>query len=345
MKQIIIGLTICPLLVVCLACGEGKEKGVAGNHDVPVALVEVRDTMMAREIWVHGVVSSGEQANLSFKLPGIVRSVRAKEGDAVRRGALLAELDLTEIEAQYAQAQESFDKQRRDCERTEALFRDSVATREQWQNSRTALMLAEQALKVAGYNRQHAGIYAPADGVVLYKYVGEGEYVQPGQAVMQVSLHTDRGLLLKAGVSVSHWRSLCVGDRVEWEAEGFPGAVFAGRVTRVARAADLQSGLYQVEVGLDAGSESVVVGMFAEATIYPQRQAVYKCIPCTCLRDGEGREAYVYVPDGKRVKRVGVTVAFIREGQAYVSAGLESIGRVIHEGAGFLSPYSTISIQ
>lgn len=345
MKQTLITLALICLLPAFNPCRQEKEKKTAGNHDIQVTLTNVKETTISRRIQIHGVVSSGETSNLSFKLPGIIRSLRVKEGDIVTKGALLAELDFTEIEAQYTQTQESFDKQARDHKRTEVLYNDSVATQEQWQNSQTALTLAEQSLKVAVYNRQNAAIYAPSDGVVLFKNAGEGEYVTPGQPVMQLSLHTDKELVLRAGVNVSDWLNLSIGDMAEWEAEAFPEQIFAGKVKRIAQAADPQSGLYQVEIGLASGKQKIVVGMFVKADIQTQKQAVYKSIPCACLHDGQGREAFIYIPDGKHVKKIPVSVAFIQEGQAYISDGLDSIGQVIDEGSAFLSPYSTISVQ
>jgi RND family efflux transporter, MFP subunit len=205
--------------------------------------------------------------------------------------------------------------------------------------------MAEQSLKIANYNRQNAAIYAPADGVVLWKNAGEGEYVNPGQPVMQISLQTDKELVLRAGVNVSDWLNLSIGDKAEWKTEAFPEQVFSGKVKRIAQAADLHSGLYGVEVELAPEKQKIVVGMFVEALIHTQKQKVYKKIPCACLQDGEGRKAFVYIPDGKRVKKIPVTAAFIREGQAYISNGLDSICEVIDEGSAFLSPYSTISVQ
>lgn len=345
MKQEIITLTLICLLTAFNSCGQEKEKKAVSNHDIRVTLTDVKEMAVSHRIQIHGVISSGETANLSFKLSGIIRGIPVKEGDAVRKGALLAELDFTEIEAQYTQAQEAFDKQMRDHKRVKALYRDSIATQEQWQNSLTSLSMAEQSLKVANYNRQNAVVYAPSDGVVLRKNAGEGEYVSPGQPIMQLSLHTDKELVLRAGVNVSDWLNLRIGDKVEWEAEAFPGEVLYGEVKRIAQAADLQSGLYQVEVGLDPAKRQVVVGMFASASVSSQKQSVYKIVPGSCLYDGDGREAFVYIPDGRNVKKIPVTVAFIREDLAYISAGLDTVGQVINEGAGFLSPYSTISIQ
>lgn len=345
MKQIVNTLTLTCLLSAFISCGQEKEKKEASNHDIQVTLTEVEETAVSRRIEIHGIVSSAETANLSFKLPGIIRSLQAKEGDKVAKGALLAELDLTEIEAQHTQAQESFEKQSRDYIRIQALYHDSVATKEQWQNSLTALTLAEQSLKIASYNRQNAAIYAPSDGVVLCKNAEEGEYVNPGQPVMQLSLHADKELILRAGMSVSDWLNLSIGDIAECETEAFPGQPFSGKVKRIAQAANPQNGLYQVEIGLAPGKQKVVVGMYAKAYIQTQKQTVYKTIPCTCLHDGQGQEAYIYIPDGKQVKKVPVSAAFIQQGQAYISTGLESISQVIDEGSAFLSPYSTISVQ
>lgn len=345
MKQVIIILSLICLLPIFNACRQKKEKDTVNNHDIQVTLTNVKEIAVNRHIQIHGVVSSEEITHLSFKLPGIIRSLQIKEGDIIRKGAPLAELDLTEIEAQYTQAQESFEKQLRDHKRVETLYRDSVVTQEQWQNSLTALTLAEQSLKVAHYNRQHTTIYAPSDGVVLSKHAKKGEYVNPGQPVMQLSLYSDKELVLRAGVSVSDWLNLSIGDTAEWEAEAFPKQLFSGKVKHIAQTADPQSGLYQVEIGLTPGKQKIVVGMFAKATIQTQKRTIYKCIPCTCLHDGQGQEAHIYIPDGKHVKKVPVTVVFIQEGQAYISAGLDSISQVIDEGSAFLSPYSTISIQ
>lgn len=345
MKQFIAHLFLMGLVVALTACGQEKANHPTNNHDVQVKLIDVEQATVGRTVHIYGVISSGEAASLSFKSPGIIRRICAKEGDAVRKGTLLAELDVTEIEAQYTQAVEALHKQKRDHRRVEALYHDSIATQEQWQDSQTAVTMAEQSLKMAEFNRRNAAIYAPADGVVLWRSSGEGEYINPGQPIMQLSLHTDKDLVLKTGVSVADWLSLSAGDVAKCEIEGFPGEAFNGRVTRVAQAADLKSGLYQVEIALDVQRAQVVVGMFAKAVVSSSKQSTYQVLPNSCLHDGEGHCAFVYIAEGKQVKKIPVTVAFMQHGKAYISAGLECIGQVIHEGSGFLSPYSTISIQ
>ena len=90
-----------------------------------------------------------------------------REGDQVRKGQLLATLKSTEISAQVQQVQLSLDKATRDYERASNLYKDSVATMEQWQNAKTGLDIAKQNYQQASFNQQYSKIYANQDGLSL----------------------------------------------------------------------------------------------------------------------------------------------------------------------------------
>ena len=120
---------------------------------------------------------------LSFKTGGIVASVNVKEGDRVKKGDLLAALDLSEIKANVVQAQNGYEKALRDIERVENLYRDSVATLEQKQNATTALNVAKSTLEIARFNLAHSSITAPGDGIILKQLSRRNEMVAAGYPV------------------------------------------------------------------------------------------------------------------------------------------------------------------
>ncbi|WP_448635728.1 biotin/lipoyl-binding protein [Pedobacter panaciterrae] len=91
-----------------------------------------------------GLLSSEQQSNLSFKTSGIINRILVKEGDHVSNGQVLASLNMTEVNAQLNQAEEGFNKAKRDAQRTANLFKDSVSTREQLENTQTALAIAKK---------------------------------------------------------------------------------------------------------------------------------------------------------------------------------------------------------
>ena len=70
-------------------------------------------------------------------------------------------------------------------------------------------------------------------------------------------------------------------------------------------------------------------------------------IPIETIVEGNGNKGYVFIPEGdkKHIKKVLVTVAFIKDNSAFVSDGLEGVSDVITSGSGFLTSSSIVSIR
>ncbi len=178
---------ILPFVIISLLMGCGKKKEVKKalieDDIVAVKLADVSQANSTEAINTSGLVTSLQEARLSFKTGGIIEKIYVKEGQNVRRGQLLATLNLTEINAQVQQATESVNKSERDLKRVTNLYRDSVATLEQVQNLTTALSVAKQSLEIAAYNQGYSKIYASANGVIVKKLMNEGALAGPGTPV------------------------------------------------------------------------------------------------------------------------------------------------------------------
>lgn len=338
-------LLVAGIALSLMACKE-KNTGAATNvNDVPVRLVDVKTQELGRNITVYGTLTTSEETTLSFKTPGIISRIHVKEGDAFRRGQVLAELDFTEVEAQTTQVVEREAMAKREYQRAEALYADSVISLEQCQNAQTAWILAKQALEIAEYNKTNSRIIALSNGAVLKRNANEGELTNAGSPIFTVTAKQENGLILKAGVSVSDWQALSTGDKATITLEGYPGERFAGTVQHLAQSADRNSGLYAIEIRLNPAKENISVGMFAKAEITSGKVSTYHIVPVSSISEIEGRQGVVYIPDGSRAKRIDVSIAHIENGNAFITHGLTGIGRVIGEGAGFISETSAIHIQ
>ena len=113
-----------------------------------------------------GTLEPATSSRLSFKVGGPIARLYADEGDRVRSGQLLAELASDEIDAAVRQAEAALEKARRDAERMERLYRDSVVTLAQFQDAQTGFDVAESAHTSATFNQRYARITAPAGGRV-----------------------------------------------------------------------------------------------------------------------------------------------------------------------------------
>ncbi|MGA1384690.1 MAG: efflux RND transporter periplasmic adaptor subunit, partial [Steroidobacteraceae bacterium] len=190
-----ISLPLMLLMTAMLgACGDTVDEKEAAGTSVRAA--EATEGPAAAAIEANGLIGARDEMRLSFKTGGIVRRIAVQEGEVVRKGALLAELELTEIQAQAEQASQLAEKAGRDLERGERLYADQVISLEALQNLRTQAAIANAARDAARFNLGYSRIVAPRDGVVLRKLVEERELVPPGQPVVMLG-SADRGYVVR----------------------------------------------------------------------------------------------------------------------------------------------------
>ena len=365
--------TLLLSLTVAAACGGNAEgRGAPPEAVTPVQMADVVPAGQSAAVSVSGTLGAKDEVTLSFKIAGIVARVLVDEGARVRRGQLLASLDLREIDALVAKATAGAEKARRDAARVERLYRDSVATLAQWQDAQTARDAAEADLRAARVNHEYASITAPADGVVLLKLANAGQMLGAGAPVIQFASNA-RGRVLRAGVPDRDAVRLAVGDAAEVAFEAIPDRVFKGKVAQIGAAADPRTGLYVVEVALE-GVQALPSGLVGRAVISPQRPrpgvdrrvpreasvakpdamsttnatpsgAVY-AIPAEALVEGSAADGVVYTVDaaGARARRVTVALVGLDRDRVLVR-GLDGVTRVVRSGAAWLRDSARVEIR
>lgn len=324
------------------ACEEEK-KPEQTDDTIPVKVISSAALTQAQAVETSGLLGSENEARLSFKIGGIIKDIFVKEGDKVRKGQLLATLNTTEIAAQMGQAEENFLKAQRDARRVQNLYRDSVATKEQLENTQTALVLAEKQLDIVKFNLSQTKIFSTADGVVMQKLQNAGEQVQGGTPVLHVSSTSSSDWVVKCGLTDKDWARLKGGEKAEIAFDAYP-QTFTGNVKTLAQVSDPVSGLYQAEITLDKPATKLASGLFAKVHVYPKEKTSMISIPVDALIEGENDSAFVFVADGNRAQKKGVKVAFLEGDKAFILAGIDAGARVIREGSAYLAEGSVIKV-
>lgn len=332
------------------ACGKQEKEPVTTPDTegaaIAVKLAPVHPVTWSKPIVSSGLISTDNESRLSFKVGGIVQKIYVKEGAPVAAGQVLAALDLTEIDAQVSQARNNVEKTKRDLDRVQRLYADSATTLEQKQNAQTAYDVAQQAARIAEFNRQYSTVRATVSGKVIRKFANEGEFVAPGTPVLQVNTAGAQDWIVKVGLPDAEWLRVAVGDPVNVQTDAWPGVVFAGEVRTLSEGADPFNGLYPVEVRVLPSAYKLASGMFARVAIQPAQQKTTWRIPIEAIVEGQGQDAFVFVigADGKHAKKVPIGVAFLQGDSAYIQRGLEAITHVVQEGAAFLTEYSSVTV-
>ncbi|GAB3642000.1 efflux RND transporter periplasmic adaptor subunit [Spirosoma arcticum] len=343
---IFLGLTVAALA----GCNPGAERkktpldqatGTVAVHVLPVGSATIQPDVKAT-----GLLSTENEARYGFKISGVIDRIWVQEGQSFRKGQRLAALKITEINEQLGQAELGQEKARRDYQRVQNLYRDSVATLEQVQNAKTTFDLTQKATRVVAFNQQYAYVYATADGIVTKKLASEGEVIASGTPVLAINeTSNSRDWTLELGLNDRDWAAVSLGNRAVVTLDAFPGRTFKGTVFRKPTAADPASGTFQVEVKLNLTGTKPSVGMFGRATLQTGRSSRQTVIPYEAVVEANGNDAFVFVPQGKnRVRRVPIVIDRFDDHHVVVKRGLEQVSAVVVSNSAFLNESSTIQI-
>jgi RND family efflux transporter MFP subunit len=344
-------LVILILFAAGLMTACGKSDAVQQTPDkgesIPVKVASLKKGTLSSPILASGNFTTNEETLLSFKTGGIVQKVNVEEGEAVKKGQVLATLVLTEVQSGLNQAKLGFEKAQRDYERAERLYQDSVATLEQFQNSKTALEIARQQLNTAEFNLTYSQIRATEDGFVLRKFVNDGQQVSSGSPVLQTNGTASNSWKFKATVNDANWSRIALEDSATVSLGSDEDLFIPGKITRKSQAADPVSGAYWVEVQFEKpDSINLASGMFGRSTIYPTAKTEGWQIPYSSLLDAQGDEGFVFVTDDqKSAKKVVVKLGKISNETVQVISGLENFPYLIISGSAYLNDQSPIQIQ
>ncbi len=349
MKEGRLGMTrmfVCLFAAALLLQGCGEKCG----EDEPAAAVKVKvDTVMRREISTpvrtSGVLVSSAEMKLSFKTGGFISRIFAEEGDEVMNGDILARLDLSEMKALLQQSESAWEKARRDLQRVENLYSDSVATLEQLQNARTALEVASSDLRRARFNMKHSRIKAPAGGRILKRLAQENELVSSGMPVFLFGSQRE-GWKVRVGVTDRDLVSIEPGDSASVTLDAWRGIEFPGRVTRISRYAGPRTGTYEVELTLNAGRDRFASGFTAKVLIFPSRRVSAFLFPVSSLVEAEGDRGSVYLleKDRNMVKRIEVGIISFSGDMVAGRADIEEPAIVVTEGAPYLTDGNRVEV-
>jgi RND family efflux transporter MFP subunit len=333
-------LVAAALLSACGSQAEDGQRSVA----TPVRVRPATTGPATPAIQTNGTVASKDEMRLSFKTAGVIRAIHVEEGVAVTAGQKLAEIELTEVNAQVEQARQLAEKARRDLERGERLYADQVISLEQLQDLRTQAAMQKAALDAAQFNRGYAVIVAPSDGVVLRRLAEERELVPAGEPVLVLGAR-DAGYVVKAALADREIVQLKLGDPAEIRMDAYPTQALPGTLVEIASAAD-SSGMFPIEVRFDSVPVRLASGLVAKLNLYPasSRANLLTYVPIGAVVEGDGDRASVFVVDGNVVKRRAVRVAFIAPAEVALAEGLEPGERVVTDGALYLEDGERISV-
>lgn len=164
---------------------EGKGAG-ASRGKLPVQGIVAKYSMSTNGIPVNGSIIANEEVDLVAEIVGKVRTISFEEGTAVKKGQLLLKVDDADLQAQLARAQFQQKLLSEKLERQRILLKRESISRESFDQLQTDYNMLEADIQLLKVKIGRTEIRAPFDGVMGFRYVSEGSYVQPSSQIARI---------------------------------------------------------------------------------------------------------------------------------------------------------------
>jgi membrane fusion protein, multidrug efflux system len=308
-----------------------------------LGVVQPKRGAIVRYVTLPGSVAALQQATLHAKTTGFLKTIHCDKGDKVKAGALLAELqapeleaDLIKYEAESATLRPAYEFAQQEYDRLEKARKASpdLILPQMLEKAKSELDRSKAAFEVVAANAKRARalldytrITAPFSGVVTQRFVDTGALVPAGSTTgaggsAVVTLMDFSKVRAQVSVPEIDASFVSVGQPVMLSVEGLPGKTFSGAVTRFSYALDTATRTMLVETELPNDDLSLRPGMYATVKVGVQRHENALLVPVDALVM-EKANAFVFLHDGGKAKKVPVTLGFNDGTMVEIAAGAD----------------------
>lgn len=331
-----LALLTLPLALIACSRGDrpaqGSPSGRGGSGGpTPVAAVEVAPRDLARTITVTGPVEPIRTVQVSAQTGGTLLTVRVQEGDRVKVGDLLAELDSREITAQLGHAKAVLANAETAFQRAKDMRTGDLISDSELDAARSAHDIAQADVELWSTRLAFCRITAPVSGMVTRKLVEKGNTVSTGDELFEIA--DDSALVVRVQVSELDVVHLKPGLPVSLRLDAYPGREIGGHIRRIFPAADPVSRLVPVEVELDPRPAGVNArpGFLARVQFTLERRDNVLAVPASAIGTAAAG-SYVYVVQADTLVRRPVETGQTASGWVEVTRGLDAGERVVSSG-------------
>lgn len=300
----------------------------------PVETVEVKIANSDHRMLAVGTLRSNESVVITAEIAGRIEKISFREGGVAQKNQQLVKLDSAVFRAELDRAEAGRALSEENYQRAEALLKEHSISELERDEAYAQWQLDEATTRLARAQLDKATIKAPFAGALGLRQISIGDYIQPGQPL--VNLEDTRKLKIDFQVPEKYSAQVRIGQKVYLQTDAYPEQQFVGEVYAINPLIDEASRSLAVRGLLDNSDNKLRPGLFAKVSLVlaskadaifipeqalilqPAKQLVFKVV--------DGTAQMVQVQTGQRVKGWVEIASGLSAGDVVITGGHQKIG-------------------
>ncbi len=316
---------------------ENKNEEITTGRKITVNVRKLQPTVFNHFFDASGEIESVHEAYISPEVSGQIEKIFVKEGDYVKKGQLLAQLNSDIIQDNIRELKTSLELASYTYKKQKSLWEKQIGSELQYLQAKTNYESLQNKLSTLQTQYQRSFIKSPIDGYVDAIDLKIGEMAIPGQRFFHV-INLSR-LYVNSQISEAYLPIIHKGDAVEVRFSAFPSIILHKKVYRIGKVINKQSRTFKLQLKINNPKQLLKPNMLAIIRIKDYTNPKAIVVPSFIIReDIQGYYLYVvttedgqkiarkrYVKIGKSFKKTTEVISGLKTGETIITQGYNNV--------------------
>jgi membrane fusion protein (multidrug efflux system) len=312
--------------------GQGQGQRPSGQQTpqvLPVSATIAKPSYLTNGIRSAGSLLANEEVDIVSKVSGKVTGVFFKEGTTVKKGALLVKIYDEDLQAQLGRSEIQEKMLFEKLERQRVLLSKDAVSRESFDQLQTDYNVILADINLLKVRIAETEVRAPFDGVIGFRYVSEGTYVQPSVKIAHLIDYSQ--MKLEFAIPEKYVSQPLLGKKIAFNTQGYKDE-FIAYVYAIDYRVDETTRTIGLRARYDNRDKRLVPGMFADLTLITDEKNNAIQVPSEAIVPEmnekriwlfrSGKASLVPVVSGNRTENMVEILSGISVGDTVITSGL-----------------------
>ncbi|MDH5559471.1 MAG: efflux RND transporter periplasmic adaptor subunit [Deltaproteobacteria bacterium] len=303
-----------------------KDKKENSKALTKVETISISPKQLIKRSSYIGHIHPEDRVTLSSEISGIIEKAGFLEGDRVKKGQVLFEIDTSSLLVDLNLNKSNYELAQTNYKRELKLFKQKLTTSANLSGLKNQLDVNKYRLELSKINFEKSKVRSPLSGIILKKKAERGEYVNKGVQIAEVI--NINNVLAVINIPEREIRFAENQKQVEASLDAMPEKSFVGKIKNIGLEADRSSRSFEVEVEIPNPQRLLLPGMLVRIKMTTVSLSDQIVVPRNSVQEDESGSYVFIVLDGKSQKKpitTGISVDEIIQVRSGLSYGDELI--------------------